>query len=57
MNTPMESTASFAARLQAAIMSTVAAYLKRLQAEGLLRPLRHPGNFVLTFQQAGGSRA
>ena len=28
---------------------TGAAYLKRLQAEGWLRPLRHPGNFVFTF--------
>lgn len=28
------------------------AYLKRLQAEGWLRPLRHPGNFVFTFEQA-----
>lgn len=31
---------------------TGAAYLKRLQAEGWLRPLRHPGNFVFTFGRA-----
>ncbi|TAL65843.1 MAG: hypothetical protein EPN79_11890 [Burkholderiaceae bacterium] len=33
------------------IGETGAAYLKRLQADGWLRPLRHPGNFVFTFQQ------
>lgn len=30
-----------------------AAYLKRLQAQGWLRPLRHPGNLVFTFSQVG----